>query len=120
MQHNTIRSYPLQMFARQPRLCHCCFVAVQVSNAAVYLGFFPHLLAYALRLFYAALQGRPDSRAVQGQVHQRPQDVHPLLKAQIIVVMSLELLQPALPMNNFALCRDISKLLHFASSELWT
>ena len=102
-------SYVLWDIAGQPRCCLSvcqCVVTVKLANAAIYLGFFPHLLADALRLFNAALQGRPDSRAIQGQVRQRPQDVHSLLKAQIIVVMSFEMLQPTLSSIDFALCRD--------------
>ncbi len=67
-----------------------------VQQHMYHLGLLPHLFADSLSLLNAAIQGSPDSRPIKRQVHQRPQDIHSLLKAQIIIFMSLEVLQPAL------------------------
>lgn len=80
-------------------------VAVQNRVAGGYPSLLPHLLANALGLFCAALQGSPDSGAIQGHVHQSPQNVHSLLKAQLIIFMDLEVLKPALPNINLALLK---------------
>lgn len=79
--------------------------AVQRRIASGYPSLLPHLLANTLGLFCAALQGSPDSRAIQSQVHQSPQDIHSLLKAELIIFVGLEVLKPALPNINLALLK---------------
>lgn len=79
--------------------------AVHNRIAGGYPSLLPHLLANALSLFCASLQGSPDSGAIQSQVHQSPQNVHSLLKAQLIIFVGLEVLKPALPNINLALLK---------------
>ena len=91
-------------------------MAVQKRTADGHPSLLPHLLSNALGLFRAAVQGSPYSRAIQSQVHQSPQDVHSLLKAQLIVFMDFEVLKPALPNINLALLKPGDSV---TQSRLW-